>query len=575
MKRQHGSECVRVLRLGAMLAAIGIWPTAHAGEAGNSVFKIKHVVVVMQENRSFDHYFGTFPGANGFPEGTCVPLDPSNPASGCVRPFHDLLDVNAGGPHGAASAQQDLDDGISTAKQDGYLFSQSHAGLGANCKKHPDIPSCAGSLYGVLTHDAVGYHTDQEIPNYWAYARGFVLQDHMFESERTWSLPSHLDLTSEWSASCKDDQNALSCVSSPLLMAPTKATTYPWASLFQLLDLHDVSWRYYLGFGEEPDCEDGEMTCDPQIQTTSVPSIWNPAPFYAYIKAKGQSYLAEHVPDVNQFIKDVNERKLPAVSWIVPSGAYSEHPPSGVTVGMEYVTSLVNAIMRSPYWADTAIYLTWDDWGGFYDHVAPPNVYFNDTTTPVEGFGLRVPGLLISAWARPGLVDHNLYSFDSYATLIEDLFLHGTRLDPASLGNPDNRPDRRDALKQVRYFDGRTANVGNLMTEFDFDRAPLPPMLLSTHIPTGIAASCNQDPATVVCRSPSVTISWNSVSGPSVPGPFTYRVQRDRGPVPQCDGSETTCTDAPGSGTHHYRVFSVDPNGVASPHSAAAVAVEP
>jgi hypothetical protein len=244
---------------------------------------------------------------------------------------------------------------------------------------------------------------------------------------------------------------------------------------------------------------------------------------------------------------------------------------------MEYVTSMVNAVMQSPYWRNTAIFITWDDWGGFYDHVVPPNVDFTADNTSVEGFGLRVPGLLVSAWARPGYIDHNLLSMDSYASFVEDLFAHSARLDPTAVGHVEHRPDIRDSVTEVKYFDGATATVGKLVDEFDFNQTPLPPLVLSTHIPTGIQAACRgklgdtQQP----CTQPIVTISWLSVTGPQVPGPLTCHVTRDGTELPQCAHAQTSCIDRPGSGQQNYRVYSVNQAGVASPQSAAAPANEP
>ena len=537
--------------------------------------KIKHVIVIMQENRSFDHYFGTFPGANGFPAGVCVPLDPANILRGCVKPFHDQLDSESGGPHNAVDAQADLDDGIKTAKRDGFVFQQASAPIGRNCSVHPNNPNCAGTITGVQRHDVMAYHTAAEIPNYWAYAKAFVLQDAMFEGVRSWSLPSHLDLASEWSAICTDKNDAKTCRSGFALPPPKKQTVYPWVNLFQLLDLGGVSWKTYLGQGNEPDCEDGQMTCDPQIQTGTVPSIWNLAPYFSSVKAQGPAYIASHVVATDQFLVDIENQKLPAVSWIAPSDEYSEHPPNRITTGMEYVTSLVNAVMQSPYWADSVIYIAWDDWGGFYDHVVPPVVDFNHTKTPVQGFGLRVPGMMISPWARAGMIDHAVYSFDNYARLMEDLFLGGQRLIPAALGNPDSRPTIRDALRKVSYIGGRVEPMGDLMSEFDFTQQPLPPLVMSTHIPTGITATCNQDPATGICRAHRVALTWNAVTAPDVIAPLSYYVLRDGAALLQCSGTGTTCSDVPRKGKHFYRVLSVDGSGKRSPESAAALAEEP
>ncbi len=537
---------------------------------------IEHVIIIVQENRSFDNYFGTFPGADGTPAGTCVPLDPAKPKLGCVAPFHDPHDANAGGPHGSSFAQADIDDGITIAKFDGFLLSQRTGKLGGICKLHPNNPLCAGLADGVKRHDAVGFHNADEVPNYWTYATNFVLQDRMFAGVRAWSWPTHLDLVSEWAANCTDNQNALTCSTALPPNAPTKTTAIPWVSLFQLMDVHKVSWKYYLGFGTEPDCIDGEMTCAPQIQTAKLVSYWNPVRLFNYVKQQGSVYENDHDVPLEQFLVDINNNQLPQVSWIAPSEAYSEHPPSGITAGMEYVTSLVNAVMDSPYWANTAIFITWDDWGGFYDHVVPPNVDRNNSATPVQGFGIRVPGLMISAFARRGMIDHALYSDDSYATFIEDLFMGGARLDPAQLGNPDNRPDIRDALTSVTFLDGHGEPIGNLMTEFDFTQKPLPRLVLSTHIPTGISATCNPPPdVSSACSLPTVTITWNPVTGPQVPGPFTYHVLRDGVDLPQCVGTSSSCSDTPGTGAHLYRAFSVDAQGTASPQSAAAEADEP
>jgi hypothetical protein len=378
---------------------------------------------------------------------------------------------------------------------------------------------------------------------------------------------------------CGDKYEAMTCKTDPLsrLVNPGPGTNFPWVNLFQLLDVNGVSWKWYLGQGSEPDCDDGQMTCDPQAQVATVPSIWNPAPYFGSVKAGGAPYLAAHNPPIDQFLVDINAGQLPAVSWVVPINDYSEHPPRGVTGGMEYVTSMVNAVMQSPYWNNTAIFILWDDWGGFYDHVVPPNVDGNGGRTPVQGFGLRVGGLMISAWARAGLVDHQVLSFDNYAVFFENLFAGGARLDPVALGNPDNRPDIRDELTQVTFPDGNTAPIGDLLAEFDFTQTPLSPLVLSTHIPTVLTIHCRNDKAnnSDQCQVATVTISWKPVTSPQVPGPFTYHIQRDGAELSQCIGSATQCTDQPGSGNHLYRAYSVDSSGTASPLSAAAEADEP
>jgi phospholipase C len=128
---------------------------------------------------------------------------------------------------------------------------------------------------------------------------------------------------------------------------------------------------------------------------------------------------------------------------------------------MRHVTQLINAAMQGPDWERTAIFLTWDDWGGFYDHVEPPRVDLN-------GYGIRVPAIMISPWAKAGTIDDQTLSFDAYLRLIEDIFLGGSRLDPETMSRPDSRPTVREDVPLL----------GNLLREFDFSQDPLPPLIL-------------------------------------------------------------------------------------------------
>ncbi len=549
-------------------------------------YPIQHVIMIMQENRSFDSYFGTFPGANGIPAGVCVPLDTRNPSKGCVAPFHDVHDANSGGPHAYQEAASDLDDGVTSAKMDGFVYQQSSGG--SKCVGQsggPDEsgakiqPLCTPGIHnGFARHDAMGYHTDAEIPNYWAYARNFVLQDNMFPGERGWSGDVHVEMTSEWTAHCSNPAVLSTCKSShtPTTVSPNTPTPYPWVNLFQLMDTNNVSWKYYLASGPDPDCEDGQMTCNPTNQQQgSVASFWNPVPGYQWVNQQGPDYLSAHTPQLDQFLVDLKNGTLPQVSWIIPSFYFSEHPPNGVTTGMEYVTALVNAVMQSPYWQNTAIFISWDDWGGFYDHVPPPIFDYLKAPAIVQGTGIRVPGLLVSAYAKPGLIDHQVLSFDSYATFIEQLFMNGTHLDPVAMGQPDHRPSIRDALTTASYPDGSTTQLGQLINEFDFSQTPLPPLILSTHIPTGILATCDsKDKTTTDCTISTVKISWVGLAGGPVPGPFTYTVLRDGKPI--CTTTGTLCIDkTASSGPHFYTVYSVDGSNVASPTSAATEADVP
>jgi phospholipase C len=152
----------------------------------------------------------------------------------------------------------------------------------------------------------------------------------------------------------------------------------------------------------------------------------------------------------------------------MPGRGYSEHPPGSIKRGQAWVTRVVNAAMRGPDWNSTAIFLTWDDWGGFYDHVLPPRV-------DVNGYGIRVPGMVISPYARQGYIDHQTLSFDAYLKLIEDRFLQGQRLDPATDGRPDPRPTVREEIPIL----------GDLTKDFDFSQDPRSPLRLPLDPPPG------------------------------------------------------------------------------------------
>ncbi len=434
--------------------------------------KIKHVVIIMQENRSFDEYFGTYPGVDGIPMQNGVPtVCVNDPTTGqCVKPYHNPQDVNAGGPHTASNATADIAGG----KMDGFIgqFRQGQK----DCA-NADTPGCSKGA----TPDVMGWHDAREIPNYWTYAKDFVLQDHMFEPNASWSLPAHLFMVSAWSAFCKIPGNAESCTDaldgptfqpgkkgSSLIEANAGKLDYAWTDLTYLLHKDNVSWAYYLSQGSEPDCSNSAMICPSKSQKVNVPGIWNPLPAFDTVKQDNQ--LA-NVQDINNFFGAVKNGSLPTVSWIVPDQTVSEHPPASVKAGQAYVTGVINAIMQSPDWNSTVIFLAWDDWGGFYDNVAPPKVDEN-------GYGLRVPGLVISPYARQGYIDHQILSFDAYLKFVEDLYLNGQRLDPKTDGRPDPRPDVRE----------NASILGNLLSDFDFSQPPLPPVVLSPNPAPGPAS---------------------------------------------------------------------------------------
>ena len=487
---------------------VGVSP---AGAALTGIHKIQHVVVLMQENRSFDSYFGTYPGADGIQMSNGLPTEcvPNPATGGCDRPYVNHADDQGGGPHGEHAAVQAVDGG----KMDGFVATAESAQQGC---VDPNNPQCANGPM-----DVMGYHTRGDIPNYWTYAQRFVLQDHMFEPNASWSLPSHLFGVSEWAAVCTSHDTPNSCTNSLSVVPPyppTDWTKYPagsqvapiyaWTDLTYLLHKNGVSWGYYVATGTEPDCEDDQaLTCDPVPQNALTPGIWNPLPYFDTVVNDGQ---LGNIQSVANFYSAAATGTLPAVSWVIPSNASSEHPPSSTSAGQTFVTSAVNAIMRGPDWNSTAIFVSWDDWGGFYDHVVPPTVDQN-------GYGLRVPGLVISPYAKRGYIDKQTLSFDAYVKFIEDDFLNGQRLDPNTDGRPDPRPDVRE----------NATILGSLTSDFDFNQMPRPPLVLDEH------------PATTL----TIVKPFPAVSPQAVPGDGQVVLRWKR---PHSDG---------GSPITGYRVF--------------------
>jgi len=420
----------------------------------------------MQENRSFDSYFGTYPGADGITglagnPGT-LPCLPDPVRHHCVRPYHNSSPRNGGGPHTYASGLADIDSG----RMDGFVQQANRAWIPI-CKKEANNPLC--SMMRRIP-DVLGYHDSHEIPNYWHYASHFVLQDQMFESDLSWSLPEHLYLVSGWSAKCTRKGDPMSChaaVENPgsppheFLNPTDKSPDYAWTDLTYLLHRYHVSWRYYVGKGTQPDCADGQVFCAPVPQNAKTPGMWNPLPYFDTVR---QDHQLGDIAPVHDLFKALKNGTLPSVSWIAPADKVSEHPPSLITNGQAYVTGLINSIMRSRAWNSTAIFLCWDDWGGFYDHVKPPVV-------DGQGYGIRVPALVISPYAKQGYIDHQILSQDAYLKFIEDDFLHGQRIDPRTDGRPDPRPDVRE----------NAPILGNLANDFDFNQKPAPPLILALH----------------------------------------------------------------------------------------------
>lgn len=460
-------------------------PTALSGLSSRpvdpNIHKIQHVIVLDMENRSFDSYFGTYPGADGIPmrNGTPAVCSPDPRTHTCTPPYIDHADSNSGGPHNAANNGPDVAGGAMNG------FVAQAESTRQQCSD-PTDPNCVQAGRPV---DVMGYHPGTDIPNYWAYAGHYALQDHMFESTHSWSFTSHLYLVSGWAANCPVPTDPGSCRSNidPQDRTPTDPTPFGWTDLTYLLHSHNISWSYYLDHGAQPPSAGTQNRhpaqapagpprpgpaparsaapppASPKAQH-GVPKIWNPLPGFVDTHTDNQT---QNITSLDNYYTAAAAGRLPAISWVVPNSADSEHPPARISTGQAFATNVINAAMRSPDWPSTAIFLTWDDWGGFYDHLPPPSV-------DGLGYGIRVPGLVISPYSKTGYIDHQNLSYDAYLKFIEDDFLGGARLDPATDGRPDPRPDVRE----------NQPLLGDVTADFNFNQPPQPPVMLSPTPPT-------------------------------------------------------------------------------------------
>jgi len=443
----------------------GTGPPASGSPAATGLDKLQHLIFIVQENRSFDQYFGTYPGADGIPTSAdgsfsvCVPDKFQGDA--CVPPYTTRSIDQDGGPHTHAASVRDVDGGA----MDGFISSLPTRPT--MCWVDRTRPECKVQLGPQGQPDVMSTQTRAMIPNYWDYADHFTLQDRMFAPTDSWTLPAHLFLVSAWSAACTDPTDPMSCKTDINLNDPSlrwdygEEPVYAWTDVTWLLDEANVSWRYFVGNDtcEEPPCPDTGR----EFYGTSYNR--NPLPgFTSFFERNGPvqgGSWKDNVRPVDEYLSAAADGTLPDVAWIAPASNVSDHPggPSTIRTAMAYVTRLINAAMKGPDWGSTAIFLTWDDWGGFYDHVVPERL-------DRMGYGLRVPGLVISPWAKPGSIDHTTLSFDSYLKLIEDRFLGGAPLDPKTMSRPDSRPSVREDL------------ANPLRKAFDFSQQPLDPLIL-------------------------------------------------------------------------------------------------
>jgi phospholipase C len=393
-----------VAALAAALAAATVsraaTPTPHLPKT-----PIQHFVTLLQENHTYDNYFGMYPRGNGLPPNVCVPIHPRKPHGRCVRPFHL-------GSNGVSPA--DPDHSSSTAR---LQFDHGHMNgfVSALDDRNQD-----GRL-------AMGYRNGDDLPYYWNLADQYVLYDRFFSSAMTGSFLNHIYWVSGGPGPGLDH-------------LPPHGFRH-LTTIFDRLQAAGVSWKFYVQ-NYNPHLNYRTVNQFPGNRASQV--IW--VPLLSIPRYLDTPSLRSHIAPLSQYYNDVLKGHLPAVSYIVPSGP-SEHPPSSVESGQAFVRSLLNSLIASPDWKSSAFLLAYDDWGGWYDHVRPPQV-------DQYGYGFRVPALLVSPYAKRGFIDNTTLDFTSILKFIEQNW----------------------SLKPLA---GRDVHANSIATGFDFQQRPRPPSLTS------------------------------------------------------------------------------------------------
>jgi phospholipase C len=363
---------------------------------------IQHFIFLMQENHTFDNYFGTYPGVDGIPAGTCIPVDPSDPQNAdCVRPFH----INNRESTNLDHSRSTFNLQYAMGQMDGFIYALNQR-----------------NQNGVI---AMGYYDGRDLPYYWNIADEYVLFDHFFSSAHSGSSTNHM----------------YSVAGVPGLgRTPKDGYGSDTLTIFDRLEERGISWKFYV------------QNYNPSITYRNLPSdanrasqvVW--APLLNFDRFIDDPSLNRHIVDLGEYFTDLENGSLPAVAYIVPSGA-SEHPPGSLLAGQKFVRKLIQALMSSEAWSSSAFLWTYDDWGGWYDHMPPPQV--DD-----EGYGFRVPALLVSPYARRGYIESAQLDFTSILKFIEE--------------NWDIEP-----------LAERDAQAGSIVAAFDFSQPPRKPYFIS------------------------------------------------------------------------------------------------
>jgi len=389
--------------------------------------KIEHVVFIVKENRSFDNYFGTFPGANGATAATV--------STGQLITLGHMPDK---GKHDMGHEWTDSHSDVDGGRMDRF-------DLESQCSVNGDN-LCLTQLY------------QSDIPNYWSYAQNYVLADETFSSVESGSYPAHLMLVSGSAQTTIDNPRSSipaqwGCDAVAGTNVPAMTSSFVVSSVFpcfsattlgELADTAGVSWKAYTSVNGESGY------------------VYNP--YRSFSTIFNSTDWTTKVVTESDFITDALAGNLPALSWVTPPSVDTDHPPDSACIGENWTVQQINAVMQGPaaQWSNTVIFLTWDDFGGLYDHVGPP---YRDQ----YGLGIRVPMMIISPWAIQG-VYHTQVEFASVVRFMEETF----------------------ALPNLG---GADTIANDLQDAFNYSQTPLAPLVLNPRTcPVGSADASDFDP---------------------------------------------------------------------------------
>jgi phospholipase C len=374
-----------------------------------------HVVILVQENRTFDNLFATYPGADGTRSGKT----------------HDGKRI----PLRSA----DLESPISP--NNGYAFWLRDYNHG-KMNDFDLVP--IGKTSGTYVYQ---YVDPAQIQPYWQMAKAYVLSDHTFQTQGSGSFTAHQDLirggtelggsqslidfpTQEpWGCDAPQGTvTSLITAGNRYLRGQGPFPCLTYRTLRDLLDANQISWRYYA----------------PAVGGSFGGNLWNAFDAIAAVR-QGPEWSTNVVSPETDVFTDIDRNTLPAVSWVIPDYQNSDHPGDSSDTGPSWVAQVVNAIGESPAWKTTAILILWDDWGGWYDHVAPPGL------RQYGGLGFRVPLIAVSPYAKAGYVSHNRYEFGSIVRFVEDNWDLGT-LGTTDAHSADFVNDFFDFTQKFRKF---------------------------------------------------------------------------------------------------------------------------